>query len=124
MFRLLISGSRDWSDKLTITRELAVFAREHGKDVVLVSGATYTGSDAMCESVAKTFEWIIETHPAKWNKQENGSYNRRAGFQRNELMINLGADACLAFIKNGSVGASQAIGLAEKAEITTKVVTS
>ena len=124
MFRLLVVGSPDWSDKLTIVRELAVFAREHGKDVVLVSGATYTGSDAMCESVAKTFEWIIETHPAKWNKQENGSYNRRAGFQRNELMINLGADACLAFIKNGSVGASQAIGLAEKAEITTKVVTS
>lgn len=124
MFRLLITGSRDWSDKLTIVRELAVFAREHGKDVTLVSGACFTGADALCESVAKTFGWLVETHPANWDKKADGSYNRRAGFQRNELMVNLGADACLAFIKDGSAGASHTAQLAEKAEISTKVLIS
>lgn len=124
MFRLLISGSRDWSDKLTITRELAVFAREHGQDVVLVSGACYKGADLICESVGKTFGWIIETHPAKWDKKPDGSYNRGAGFKRNELMVNLGADACLVFIKDGSAGASHTAGLAQKAEINTKVITA
>lgn len=124
MFRLLISGSRDWSDKLTIVRELAIFAREYGQDVVLVSGACDKGADSMCESVGKTFKWKIETHRPQWDKKVDGSYNRSAGFQRNELMVNLGADACLVFIKNESAGASHTAQLAQKAEINTKVITA
>ena len=38
MFRLLITGSRTWSDVAVIEREFAVVAEHEGSAVVLVSG--------------------------------------------------------------------------------------
>jgi hypothetical protein len=122
MFRLLITGSRDWSDKEVVVREMVLVARKFGQDVTLVSGNASKGGDAICESVAKDMGWVIERHPAKWNRQADGSFDRRAGFKRNKFMVMLGADACLAFIKDGSAGATNTAMLAELAGIPTKRV--
>jgi hypothetical protein len=122
MFRLLITGSRDWSDKEVVVREMVLVARKFGQDVTLVSGNASKGGDAICESVAKDMGWVIERHPAKWNRQDDGSFDRKAGFKRNKFMVMLGADACLAFIKDGSAGATNTAMLAELAGIPTKRV--
>jgi hypothetical protein len=122
MFRLLITGSRAWSDKEVVVREMVLVARKFGQDVTLVSGNASKGGDAICESIAKDMGWVIERHPAKWNRQEDGSYDNRAGFKRNKFMVMLGADACLAFIKDGSAGATNTAVLAELAGIPTKRV--
>lgn len=67
--------------------------------------------------MARTFvdfhpELRHEPHPANWRR-----FGRRAGYVRNELMVRLGADICLAFIRNGSAGTSMCLRLAQDADI-------
>tara|TARA_R110000868_G_C10470341_1_gene728276 strand:+ start:101 stop:511 length:411 start_codon:yes stop_codon:yes gene_type:complete len=117
MFRLLITGSRTWEDKQTILLELREIVREYGTDVTLVSGNAIRGADYICETFARNLGWLVEKHPAEWDK-----FGKSAGFKRNELMVTLGADACLAFIKDKSRGASDTAERAVKAGIPTKRV--
>lgn len=86
--RILITGSRDWSDRQAIKTAL----REHARPGdTLVHGACPTGADAIADELWT--KWgPIERHPADW------SMGRAAGPLRNQHMVNLGADVCLAFI--------------------------
>lgn len=113
--RILITGSRDWLDFEFIKEKLVAFTENvSGDSVTLVSGHCPTGADFMAEQVAKSLGWIVETHSADWTM-----YGKRAGFVRNDHMVKLGADLCLAFIKDGSKGATMCSTLAEKAGIRT-----
>jgi hypothetical protein len=115
MFRLLITGSRTWTDADAIAREFEVVREHEGSNVVLVSGAA-GGADSMCEYAAKLLGWTVERHPADWSK------GKSAGFIRNREMVELGADFCLAFIKDESAGASMTARIAKEAKIPTKAV--
>jgi hypothetical protein len=110
--RILITASRDWDDWDTIVKTLDEYSGHD--DVTLVSGACPTGGDAMCELYAGDLGWKIERHPAKWNE-----LGKRAGHVRNAEMAKLGADYCLAFIKNASPGATGTAKMARKAGIKT-----
>lgn len=109
--RILVTGSRDWDDKSTIGLTLANQARLRPL-ATLVSGACPTGADRLCEEWWTTFGGTVERHPADWAR-----LGKRAGFVRNAEMVDLGADVCLAFIRDGSKGASMTADLAEKAGI-------
>ena len=117
MFRLLVTGSRDWSDAQAIVRELEVVNAHEGEQVVLVSGNCPTGADKIAEDVAVKFGWMIERHPADWK-----THGKRAGFIRNGEMVDEGADYCVAFVKDSSPGASNTVVKARIAKIPTKVV--
>ena len=112
-YRMLVTGSRDWTDKRTIRKVLLRVWKDAGspEDVVLVSGACPTGADAYAEVVGAAYGWTVETHPADWTK------GRSAGPIRNQAMVDLGADICVAFPKGDSRGTAHCMRVAKKAGI-------
>lgn len=114
--RVLITGSREWTDALFIQHTLQTWRRENGNPkVTLVSGACPRGADKFCEDLAEgLFGWEVERHPAEWDK-----YGPRSGYKRNAEMVALGADVCFAFIKDESKGATHTARLAHKKGIKT-----
>lgn len=112
--RILITGSRDWQDEIEIMSAIADIAIPPD-GWTLVSGACPTGADAIGEAFAEGLGLTVERHPADW-----AQHGKRAGFVRNAEMVNLGADVCLAFIRNGSKGASMTADIAERAGIPTR----
>jgi hypothetical protein len=119
-YRILITGSRTWNDFAKIYDVLMEYVESrHQPYITLVSGGCPTGADMLCERFAHMFGWRVERHPAQWVK--DGVYDKRAGFLRNAEMVNLGADVCIAFIKDNSKGATMTAELAQAAHIPTKI---
>jgi len=112
--RILITGSRDWTDKDAILAALREHDTRVASNSIVVHGACPTGADQLAEELAQEYRVRTERHPADWK-----GLGRGAGFIRNAQMVNLGADICLAFIRNGSRGATHAAALAEGAGIPT-----
>lgn len=108
--RVLVTGSRDWTDEHLIYIELTRWS--HDDDVTVVHGDCPTGADAMADKWCELTGYPAERHPADWDR-----YGKRAGFIRNDEMVQLGADVCLAFIKNESKGATMTADLADAAGI-------
>lgn len=120
-YRILITGSRTWDDHRTVWHAIASTALENapaGAAIVVVHGACPSGADAHAAAWANCARADgrrpveEERHPADWEQ-----HGKAAGFRRNAEMVDLGADVCLAFIRNGSRGASHTAALAEKAGI-------
>jgi hypothetical protein len=80
---------------------------------VLVHGAC-RGADLTAAAIWRLWGLPTEAHPADWT-----THGRSAGFLRNRLMVDLGADVCLAFIRDHSRGAEHTAALAETAGIRT-----
>lgn len=117
--RILVTGSRDWTDQVVIVQALwdtAMQMVREGYVPVLVHGACPTGADHIADMAWSTNQWEVERHPADWDK-----FGKRAGYLRNKEMVDSGIDVCLAFIKNGSKGATMTLNLADAAGIPTKI---
>lgn len=119
--RIIVTGSRDWWDSRIIGQWLDYYSHRvlEPAQLVVVHGGCPTGADEMANSWGRTLGLTVEAHPANW--RING---KRAGLIRNQLMVNLGADLCLAFIRNGSRGATHCAGLTEQAGIPTRRFTA
>ena len=113
--RILITGSRTWDDWQTIGLALRQAWDEVGQgSPTLVSGACPSGADSIAESIWQAQGFPVELHPADW-----AQHGKRAGFIRNAEMVSLGADICIAFIRDDSRGATMTAALAERAGIRT-----
>lgn len=92
--RVIITGSRGWSDRYFIAEVLA----ELPGNTTIVHGAA-RGADRLAAQEAQKLGLLLEEHPADWEQ-----YGKRAGVLRNELMAALGADLCIAFWDGRSAG--------------------
>lgn len=120
MVRILITGSRSWADPEQIRMAILDILENTGtspEDALIVHGDCPSGADYMASVIAEHEGIPQERHPADWK-----GLGRKAGFVRNAEMVKLGADVCLAFINNGSAGATMTANTAIKAGIPTKII--
>lgn len=110
--RILVTGSRDWPDSEAVDTAIQNAIGSKWGPHTVVHGACPTGADAQADHWALYRGLAVERHPADWK-----THGKRAGFLRNAEMVALGADVCLAFIRNGSKGATHTADLADKAGI-------
>lgn len=109
--RILVTGSRDWPSSRRSEIERALV--EHYKPgAVIVHGDCPTGADFFADHAALSWGWEVERHPADWTK-----HRKAAGPLRNQEMVNLGADVCLAFPLGASRGTRDCMARAEAAGI-------
>jgi hypothetical protein len=112
--RILVTGSRDWPYQEVVWQELArsvAFLRQGHGDVTIVDGACPSGADNMAHgwvehlhSLGAASHIASERHPANWTQD-----GKAAGVIRNQRMVNLGADLCLAFRFNLSRGTTDCL---------------
>lgn len=114
-FRVLVTGSRTWSDRAAVWTALdEVLAVRH--QVTVVHGACPRGADAHAH------DWVVrrqrdhqpvdeEAHPAQWRVTDpttgTSRVDRGAGIARNARMVAAGAQLCLTFIDPCSVASCQ-----------------
>lgn len=96
--RVLVTGSRDWSDVSAVYAALDA-QRAKFPDLVVVHGDCPTGADSFARQWARTRGVPMEAYPARWER-----YGKVAGPKRNQRMVDLGADVCLAFPLGASRG--------------------
>lgn len=112
--RVLVTGSRDWTDARAVASVLGALDTMGGPHV-LIHGAC-RGLDLMAAQVARRLGWTVESHPADW-----ATHGKAAGPLRNQEMVNTGADICLAFPLPESRGTRDCMERARLAGIPVKV---
>ena len=92
--RLLVTGSRDWTDYLSVVQELTRLHEILGIDVVIEGECR--GADRLAARAAKKLGFDVLPFPAEWDKYGNG-----AGPIRNQQMLDEGKpDFVLVFHNN------------------------
>jgi hypothetical protein len=118
--RILVTGSRDWTDWGVIYRALVQAWDEVQRDgrAVLVQGECHLGgADLIAKQIWESWGLPVESHPA-----EMGPDGHVLGPKRNAHMVSLGADLCLAFPLPSSRGTRNCMRLAREAGIPVRVI--
>lgn len=110
--RVLVTGSRTWADTLVIRERLSQLP----DDAIVIHGDAM-GADRIADAQAVMLGLLTERHPALWER-----YGKRAGFIRNQEMVDAGADLVLAFWDGESKGTAHTIEMAKTAGIPVEVI--
>lgn len=121
--RILITGSRDWTDRQRAADGLLyalgeVYTRPELTEkyfdwsaITIVHGAA-RGLDYLGAGLAEQWGMRTEPHRADWAR-----YGRSAGYIRNAEMVSTGADICMGFPLGASPGTRGCMALAVHAGI-------
>lgn len=112
--KVLVCGSRDWTDKDRIADVLADYAPNHP---TIIHGDA-RGADLIADRVARTYGYAVKPFAADWY-----GMGRRAGIVRNLRMLDENPDLVIAFQINGSRGTQHTIDEARKRGIPVEVHT-
>lgn len=126
--RILVTGSRAITDPTDVWPQLSHIvsmhvARHPQARITIVHGACPSGADELASQWVQKFnaanerQIVEERHPADW-----AGHGRAAGPIRNQAMVDLGADLCIAFPKGESRGTRHCMYRAIAAGIQTDVV--
>lgn len=116
-FTMIITGSRDWEDRLTLfaalDEVLAKWIRDHGQpNRVIFRHGKCRGADMLGDEWAYRHGFVIDAMPA----EDYGPWPS-CGPIRNQEMINKGGDRCVAFPMPGTRGTADCVKWALNAGI-------
>lgn len=109
--RVVICGSRDWTDVATIRNRIATLP---GNAVVITGGAR--GADQIAEIEARVLGRHVAVVKALW-----ASYGKSAGHKRNVAMLALEPDYVIAFWDGRSPGTKGTIAEAARLDIPVEI---
>jgi hypothetical protein len=94
-FRVLVTGSRDWTDRDLIRAKLLEVYRKHPTALLIHGDAR--GADRLAADIWTRMGGQAKPYPANW--RPSGRYNPQAGNVRNDLMVSTMPDLVLAFFQ-------------------------
>jgi hypothetical protein len=112
--KVLVCGSRDWTDWRAITHRLM---RLQVHSTILHGAAR--GADSIVAEHAPRMGFTVRAFPANWR-----AYGKAAGYVRNLAMLDEKPDLVIAFQRNGSRGTQHTIDEARKRGIPVEVHTA
>ena len=116
--RVIVCGSRTWSDRDTIAERLRELA-DVSDHVTIVHGGCERGADLIAHEEADKLGFLVEMHKADWSL-----HGRAGGPIRNEKMGSLGADLCIAFKNGTSRGTRNMVRVAQRLSIPVEVISA
>ncbi len=109
--KVIVCGSRRWTDSRTIWRVLERLA-DHHPEVEIIHGAA-RGADTIAGEVGVALGFKVTAVPAQWEK-----FGKAAGPMRNKEMLGMAPDLVYAFRCRGeSNGTDNMIKIAKKAGV-------
>ncbi|QAU06619.1 hypothetical protein SEA_WILLIAMBOONE_116 [Gordonia phage WilliamBoone] len=123
MKKLLVTGTRTWTDREAIYSALSLAAAALGgafdrESILLIEGECPTGG---ADIIARDIWWSqgrpVLGVPANWEV-----LGKRAGPERNQRMVDMMPDLCIAFLQEGSRGTVDCVARARKAGIPVREV--
>jgi hypothetical protein len=121
--RLLVCGSRTWTDQARLWQVLDQVVTEHGDGQVVLIEGDARGADRLAGQLARERGWRLERYPADWTRQ-----GKAAGFRRNTRMLQQGRpDLVVAFTVGPlaeSRGTADMVRRAQEAGVPVHLVTS
>lgn len=119
MTRILVTGSRNWTNKKAIWDALDQATADHNPErLIIVHGDCRTGADQHAITWAAKHRVSHEAFFANWSQ-----HGKAAGPIRNRAMVAAGADLCLAFPLGPSRGTRDCMAAARTAGIPVKEYT-
>jgi hypothetical protein len=100
--RLLVCGSRTWTDRARLRQVLDQLVREHGDGQVTVIEGDARGADRLAGQLARRRGWALERYPADWRHE-----GRAAGPRRNARMLREGRPDLVVAFTVGPLAASR-----------------
>jgi len=127
--RVLVTGSRDWTDAFAIEEALAGYLFSQGvgtlgnqtRPVIIDGKCPQGGADQIAHDWATKKGYLTERYDANDFVVPGDTYKQRF-WRRNKHMVDLGADVCFAFCLGDSRGTEMTIELARKAGIEVRAI--
>lgn len=113
--KVLVCGSRDWTDPTLIGQRLSALPGEH-EEIVVLHGAA-RGADTVAGMIASDFfGFTVRAFPADW-----AAHGKKAGILRNLQMLDERPDLVIAFQIDGSRGTQHTIDEARRRGIPVEI---
>lgn len=114
--KILICGSRGWTDPRIIWRDLEVLAEMH-PDAEIIHGAA-RGADTIAGEAAKALGLKVTEVPAQWTQ-----FGPSAGPIRNKQMLDMAPDRLIAYRCAGeSKGTDHMVKIARRAGVPIRIL--
>jgi hypothetical protein len=121
--RLLVCGSRTWTDRARLWQVLDRLVAEHGDGQVVLIEEDARGADRLAGQLARQRGWRLERYPADWTH-----HGKAAGFRRNAWMLREGHPdlvvACTVGPLHESRGTADMVRRAQEAGVPVQIITS